>query len=304
MDQIRTILVAVDFSLCSSDALRQAVRIGGWKKSSVRAMHVLTIPAIIPVPPAMFPWPMPSQEDLAADAMRRWEGFAQGCEGKDKVRFEIFAGSPREEILRQATDQKADLLVLGAHSVRDAKRGIGTVAAACVRRAETKVLLVQPGAVGPFRCVVVCVDFSETSRLAVEQAVRVAANDDAALHIVHVYHDPWWGMNPPVEVMENMPDFEAQLRRGVESRLRSFCEPLEHEINALKGTFHGIKHDENWAGNGEGLIRFFRSKGADLAVLGVRSNWNVRDFLMGSTAERVVRDASCCVLTVRPPATA
>lgn len=38
----------------------------------------------------------------------------------------------------------------------------------------------------------------------------------------------------------------------------------------------------------------------DLAVLGVRSTWNARDFLMGSTAERICRDAGCSILTVRP----
>lgn len=300
MDRLKTILAAVDFSMCSSDAFRQAARIAAWQGAALHALHVVNVPAYRPVPHPFIPFDLPTQEQLVHDAHRRWEDFAPACEGKAKAQITVAIGSPRGEILQAVEATKPDLLVMGTTSVLDRKRGIGTIAAACVRRAETKVLLVREEQSGPFTEVAAFVDFSETSREALAQAVRVAAQDGAALHVVHIYDNPWYGVPRPGVINANMPDFEATLKRAVEDRLREFCGPLAHEMNALKARFHGFQHTEHWEGCGSGIAGFIAHHGVDLAVLGVRSTWNARDFFMGSTAERVCRDAGCSILTVRP----
>ncbi|MCE7975302.1 MAG: universal stress protein [Leptolyngbya sp. PLA1] len=300
MDRLKTILAAVDFSMCSSDAFRQAARIAAWHGATLHAIHVVNVPAYRPVPHPFIPFDLPTQDQLVYDAYRRWEDFAPACEGKAKAQFTVAVGSPRGEILQAVEATKPDLLVMGTTSVLDRKRGIGTIAAACVRRAETKVLLVREEQTGPFKNVAAFVDFSETSREALAQAVRVAAQDGAALHVVHIYDDPWHGVPRTGVIAANMPDFDVTLKRSVEQRLREFCEPLAHEMNALKAMYHGFQHGEHWEGYGSGITGFIAHHGVDLAVLGVRSTWNARDFFMGSTAERVCRDAGCSILTVRP----
>jgi nucleotide-binding universal stress UspA family protein len=300
VDRLKTILTAVDFSLCSSDAFRQAARIAAWQGAELHALHVVNVPAYRPVPPPFIPFELPTQDQLVHDAHRLWQEFVPGCEGKTATRFHVVVGSPRGEILRAVEATKPDLLVMGTTSVLDRKRGIGTIAAACVRRAETKVLLVREEQSGPFKDVAAFVDFSETSRDALSQAVRVAAQDGAVLHVVHIYVDPWHGVPRTGVITANMPDFDAKLKESVEQRLSEFCKPLAHEMNALKAHYHGFQHDEHWEGYGSGITGFIDHYGIDLAVLGVRSTWNARDFFMGSTAERVCRDAGCSILTVRP----
>jgi len=300
MDRLKTILVAVDFSLCSSDAFRQAARLAAWNNAKLNALHVVNAPSTPLGRQAFTPFALPTEDTLVHDAHRRWEDFAPGCEGKTAVKFTVAVGSPREEILRAIESIKPDLLVMGTNSVLDRNRGIGTTAAACVRKAKAKVLLVREEQTRPFTSVAACIDFSATSRLAVEQAIHVAAQDEAALHVMHVYDDPWHGM-PRSDIVEaNMPDFNTKMKEAVAQRLREFCQPLAHEMNALKAHFHGIQHDEHWEGYGAGLVGFIGSQGIDLAVLGVRSTWSARDLLWGSTAERVCRDAGCSILTVRP----
>ncbi|XVJ59658.1 MAG: universal stress protein [Tepidisphaera sp.] len=300
MDRLTTILAAVDFSLCSSDAFRQAARMAAWQGAELQALHVVNVPAYRPVPHPFIPFDLPTQEQLVHEAHRLWEEFAPGCEGKTATRFDVAVGSPRGEILRAVESTKPDLLVMGTTSVLDRKRGIGTIAAACVRRAETRVLLVREEQSGPFTNVAAFVDFSETSRDALAQAVRIAAQDGATLHIVHVYVDPWQGVPRAGIITANMPDFDAKLKESVEQRLRDFCAPLAHEMNALRAHHHGFQHEEHWEGYGGGITGFIGRHSIDLAVLGVRSTWNARDFFMGSTAERVCRDAGCSILTVRP----
>ena len=304
MDRLKTILAAVDFSTCSSDAFRQADRIAALQGAALHALHVVTVPAYPPDPNLFIPFDLPPQEQLVDDAHRRWEEFALACERKTKTEFTVAVGSPRAEILRAVEAIKPDLLVMGTTSELDRRRGIGTIAAACVRRAETKVLLVRERQERPFKNVAAFVDFSATSREAVAQAVRVAAQDGATLRVVHMYEDPWHGVPRTEVITANMPDFDAKMKHAVEQRLRDFCEPMAHEMNALKAHFHGVQRGEHWEGYGSGITGFIAHRGVDLAVLGVRSTWNARDFFMGSTAERVCRDAGCSILTIRPvPAT-
>jgi universal stress protein E len=301
MDRLRHILAAVDFSPCSEAALCQAVRIAGWGSTVLRVLHVVDVPALAATQPALVPWPMPTQQDLVAEARARWSDFAKDLPGRDRLALDVAVGNPRDEIFRHAAEQQADLLVLGAHSVADAPRGIGTTAAACARRGRTRVLLIQPDTKGPFRRVCACVDFSATSLSAIEQAIRVAAQDDAALDIIHVHDDPYRGLQPPEQIRANMPDFDAKFTAAVIQRLKDFSAPFQHELGALKPSFHAVRHTTRWQGHGSGIVRFATEHRADLCVIGARSNWSVRDAVMGSTAERVLRDAGCCVLTVRPP---
>lgn len=260
-------------------------------------IHVVDIPAFRPARPVLLPFALPTQTDLVAAARAQLEEFKRGLEGEDLPEVDFRVGSPAIEIAEYA--RGADLLVIGTHSVDDERRGVGTIAAGCGRRADCKVLLVRRGQAGPFRKVAAFVDVSDTSRQVLEEAIRVAARDEASLAIVHAYDDPWAGRRPGGAVADNMPGFRAKYREAVEERLRSFCEPVAHEVRALKASFRGIEHNRGWEGYAWGLVRFIHDEEVDLAVLGTRSSWNPRDFLMGSTAERVVRDARCSIVALK-----
>jgi len=303
MDRLKSILVAVDFSPCSADAFKQAARIAPWDGGARRtpaALHVIALPTYVPTPQPFIPFDLPMQAEFVPEAKQHWARFALDCRAKGTVALDMEIRSPREQILERVRRDKPDLLVLGSHSVLDAQKGIGPTAAARVQRAETKVLLVREGHAGPFKTVVACIDFTDTSRLALEHAVRVAAADDAMLHILNVYDDPWYEFRPPAAIEANMPDFKAQYKRAVEDRVREFCAPLAHEINALKAVFHGLKSEWRGGGYGHAIVAFVKREGCDLAVLGTTAKWNLRDFFWGTTAERVVREAPCSILAIKP----
>jgi len=318
MDRLKTVLVAVDFSPCSADAFRQAARVAAWTgdgRASLAAMHVVAMPSYMPTPHALLPFDLPMQADFVTEARRQWEQFAPECAAKPAAAFDIEIGSPRERILERVRRDKPDLLVMGSHSSLDAAKNIGATAAACVQGAESKVLLVRKGHAGPFKTVVACIDFTDTSRRALEQAIRVAARDDAALHILHAFDDPWFGEDLPARIGDNMPDFRPQYKRAVEDRLRSFCEPHAHEISALKAVFHCIESEWRVGGYGHSIVALLKRVGGNvpagdagdvdrgnLAVLGTRAKWNLRDFFWGTTAEHVIRSAPCSILAIKPAA--
>jgi nucleotide-binding universal stress UspA family protein len=258
-------------------------------------MHVIDILPMVPDPMLGIGYPMAPVEDLIRLAQLRWSGFVP-APGKKNVVFNIEVGSARERILERVLRDKPDLLVIGAHSTEDKARAIGTTAAACAQRAATRVMVVREGQAGPCRSITVCVDFSDTSRSELEQAIRLAAEDGAALHVLHVYRDPWHGLDRPEEVRDVMPDFNEKFERAMQDRLRAFCQPLAHEMSALKAEYHARLARTH----AEGIIAFVQRTGCDLVVLGTRGKWNLRDYFWGSTAERVVRDCPCSILAVKP----
>lgn len=292
MDRLAKILVAVDFSPCSADALRQAVRLAERSRASLSAVHVVDPSLFASIPPD----PLMPVGLLVQEARGRWAGFAAGCRAPAGIALAIEVGRARDLIVERVGVDAPDLLVLGAHSDLDAHRAIGGNAAACVQHAAARVLVVRESQTGAFKSVLACVDFSETSRLALEEAIRIAALDDAALHVLHVYTDPWRGRVGTAQAGVDLPSFREALREAAGKQLRGFCEPFAHEIAALRGEYHAVESTSH----GEGIIAFVQRHGCDLAVLGTRATWNLHDFLWGSTAERVVRECPSSILTVKP----
>ncbi|MFZ2872930.1 MAG: universal stress protein [Phycisphaerales bacterium] len=300
MSTLKSILVAVDFSPCSVAAFRVAARFADCNRASLRAVHAVALPSFVPAPHPLFPFPLPTQADFVADAKTAWAVFAAAAAARTDVTCDIEVGNPREIILQAAARAGADLLVLGSHSEIDAHKGLGPTAASCMQRAGMTVLLVRENHAGPFRSVVACLDFTETSRLALQQAIRLAAQEGAALHVLHVYDDPWYGLGPPTGVKANMPDFRAKLNQGVEARVREFCSSVSHELNALRAVFHCRESERRGGGYGHAIVRFVKEQGCDVVALGTRDRWNIRDMVFGSTAERVVREVPCAILAVKP----
>lgn len=304
----KSILVAVDFSLSSAAAYKQALRIAHWSvpAASIHVLHVVEEPIAPPIDfplvPASAGVSFPSIAELESEARRNWTTFLYQCKGPPGTHPHIEVGSPRDRILESVRRERPDLVVVGAcgaSAPRPPGSGIGPVAAACAQRAGAcgGVLIVPEECRGPFRSIVACIDFSETSLLVAEAAVEIANRENADLHFLHVYLDPWHGLGPPHRILENMPDFAQQFRHAVEARLRSFCEPAACNASVARIDYKGLEAPTH----GEGIIAFARQFGCHLAIVGTRGKWNMRDFFWGSTAERVVRHAPCAVLAIKPP---
>jgi nucleotide-binding universal stress UspA family protein len=56
--------------------------------------------------------------------------------------------------------------------------------------------------------------------------------------------------------------------------------------------------------HGHGIAEYCRSVDADLVVLGNRGRTTLKYILLGSTAERLLKEIPCSMLVVRPPVSA
>lgn len=136
-------------------------------------------------------------------------------------------------------------------------------------------------------------DFSEGSSHAIPYAVDLTRHYNARLYIIHVIYDiakaTGWYV-PHVNIDELYRDLEANARKECErwcvEELRGYKE-IEHHI------LRGVPQEE--------ILRFAEEKQVDLIVMGTHSRRGLERVFFGSTAERVVRNARCPVLTVGAP---
>lgn len=293
MNCLRSIVLGVDFSSCSASALKQAIRIVTWNGAKLHVIHIVERAFhmdLVNIAAGLDP------SQIVADAREAWREFIVDIPEASELELQVEIGHPVAAIVRQAREQAADLLVLGAHGMLGHRSGTGTVATACVRKAMTKVLLVREPHAVPFKSVVACIDFSETSFRALKQAVRVATQDGARLHVLHVFYGPGNTLHDRARTGLGTADYGKQYRDSLRHQLEEFSKPLLEEMRDLPHQYEVF----TFPNYGTGITDFARQVNADLVVLGTRGRTNLRDILWGSTAERVVRDAPCSVLAVKP----
>ncbi|MCU0785588.1 MAG: universal stress protein, partial [Verrucomicrobia bacterium] len=205
---------------------------------------------------------------------------------------EVMNGVTLDVLLQESRSRRADLLVLGITGDSLLPYGAGTMATKCLRKTATKVLLVKQTHPQPFRRIVACVDFSETSKEVVKHALRVAAQDQAELHFLHVFQAEWNNWSSPDRLWA-LTDFEKGCTALLEGNLRRFAE-VPPETSAFYTVTQAKTH-------GHGIAEFCRSVDADLVVLGTRGRTTLKYILLGSTVERLLKEIPCSMLVVRPP---
>jgi universal stress protein E len=309
MDRIKNIVVGIDFSPPSKTALAEAMRIARWHGAVIHAVHVIESVYIADVAEAYGCSESDFRESVVDSARRQAGEFvsaahklnvlvAQSRVSQIEARLDIRVGSPLAELLRCIGETSADLIVLGSSGWSDPKRGPGVLATQCLRQAPTRVLLVHELSPGAFKRVLCCVDFSDTSRLAVEQAAGIARQERADLLIVYAFTPPWEIMHYAASMPEASPGFQEEYRRQLHSRLEQFVGQLDSVTTGLKVESHVTES----ADSKSGLVDFVRSSGADLVVLGTQGQSLVPagGITMGRTAERLVRESPCSILAVKP----
>jgi nucleotide-binding universal stress UspA family protein len=138
--------------------------------------------------------------------------------------------------------------------------------------------------------IVVATDFSAVARRALQRAARLADRHGADLHLVHSIAAAGWiddvvGVAPPSN--------PAELHAAVDSAMREECAllapPLQSRVHSV--TLEGPLHRT--------LPAWLAEHPAELVVLGAYGGSGWRQVLLGSTAERLLRQCKVPLLLVR-----
>jgi universal stress protein A len=132
------------------------------------------------------------------------------------------------------------------------------------------------------------VDFSEHSWSALRRAIELAQLLEAELTVLHVAAHPF----PGGEALFPTP---APAVEAEEERSR---EQLEAWRGVAEQALGRVVRARLLVGSASREIARFSTRGTDLLVVGTRGPSGLGRLLLGSVAERVVRDASCPVMVI------
>jgi glycine betaine transporter len=167
-EMFTSILVPVDFSTYSADALRYAAGIAARFASSIMVLHVIPrettthavyqrlgyrdLPFLGPVSPQSAPAVPPKvAEDVVVDlreqAYTALQAFLPAQMAHHPIELRVLVGHPFERILETAVREQVALIVLGTHGRTGLAHAImGSVAKRVVRLAPCPVLTVKTSA--------------------------------------------------------------------------------------------------------------------------------------------------------------
>ena len=145
-----------------------------------------------------------------------------------------------------------------------------------------------------FKSIVVPTDFSENSARALATGLRLAADLGAAVRVVHVV--PASFLRTAVnEGLLATDDTDETIRSKVEELVRRKFEELLAPFGDAGAAAERVvlKGDP-----GRAIVAYLCEHGGDIVVMG-RRGANLRDAILGSETEQVVRRSPCPVLVVR-----
>jgi len=292
------IVCPVDFSEPSRHGMTLAFAVARWFGARLTLLYVHQFgPSLIGVGPAA----VPSQPTLLSDDERRTltatlrtfgrvDDASPGMVDTVVVEDMSVAGG----ILDRATELNADLVVIGTQGRSRLERfGLGSVAEAVLRKASSPVLAVPPHVPGgalsdpaAIRHVLCPLDFSTHSIDALPQALLWASKAGARVTALHVAEISPELAAPP------LPEFEAYRDRVVSDARR-------HLADAVRNAAPQAPIEQRLAVGRPAveILRYAADHQADLIVMGIRGRSQIDMAFFGSTTNRVVRQATCPVLT-------
>ena len=278
------VLVGIDFSPSSDEALRQGRQLADYLNTELIPCHVL--PELLHIR-MLFPQWGGVDSDFqktigakGAEAMDRQLDAVLGSERRQTAVL-VDSGSPHAGLLSQADVAGAGIIVLGA----------GKVAERVVRHARVPVLVARSSPPGP---VIGASDFSDPSLPALETAAAEARRRGAPLHLLHVVDIAPYALAGAAEMAySGVPSTGVDLINSLRAAaLGSLRERLEHfgiggEVHALSGRA------------ADAIISHAETNRAQLVVVGTHGRTGLARLTLGSTAERVIERAPCSVFVVR-----
>lgn len=142
-------------------------------------------------------------------------------------------------------------------------------------------------------------DLSENSRKAVAFTLSLASKYNADAFFLFVTDKPARDVydehaSAALE-MEAIEDEERRVRDDVRGAMETLVSAGEDEVDSERLAYRVA------SGNiADEIIRASEESQSDLIVMGSHGRVTIKDFLLGSHAERVVKKATCAVLVVKP----
>lgn len=202
------------------------------------------------------------------------------------VSLEVVKGSPAWELASRG--KKADLIVLGSSTVDAFTAGPTTRRVAEMAGSDVLIVRRQPRV--PYRRIIAAVDFSESSRVAVEKALSLGS--EAEVTVLFSLPSRFDSLLADAGLFrEEMDASRGERLEAAKDRMLEFCQDWNGEVRTMVTDGPPT----------ETIDEAVRRRSADLVVVGSRGATATRMVLLGNVAQGLLSHAPCDVLIARSP---
>jgi nucleotide-binding universal stress UspA family protein len=251
--------------------------------------------------------------DVATARKREWLEDAVNAVGTDGVSIDkkVLIGKPFIEIIRQVLRNDHDLVIKCA----DADNGLREILFSStdkhlMRKCPCPVWIVKPTEPRKYLRILAAVDQDPEepakdtlNRQILEMSTSMALAENGEAHIVHA----WEVFGEPILTSHKWDfseaDYEAMLEEEATERRRWLENLIENhgtstDLNnddALDLHLHVVKGPAQFV-----VAELARELAVDLVVMGTVARTGIDGFFMGNTAESILGQLDCSVLTIKP----
>lgn len=280
---LRSVLVSVDFSEQSRQALRWAAALGARYQGRFVVLTVVD-PLLAEAARAQF------GQDLKVETEPALRDFVAAAlpQAAARASLQVHVGDPSAVILDTAAAEGVQLIAIGTQGLGGVRKWLlGSTTERVLRRARVPVLAVPPVSKEPgVSRILAATDFSGSSAAAVRTAAQLASEFSAKLSLVHVIE--------PLVVPSEWRDLAERSDAARVADARERLQAMADELCGPGGCDTTIS-----IGRAADLIGSVAEAGrADIVVMGVAGDQGTRAPRPGSIAYRVLCSAAVPVLVV------
>lgn len=280
--ELNRILAATDFSERGAEAVSRAVQLAIQHSVVLHLIHVIPAISWKMFGRAFLEHPLITEKHLFDAAHDRIQQLADEIREMNAIEVHCYVdiGQAYERIAEYARSENIDLTILGPHADNLARDlFVGSTARRFLQQGRKPALISRGRLATRYQRVLLAVDFSNASRIALQAALRVAPG--ATIHALHVY-----------DVL-----FEGKMRyAGVEQnviqRYRDAAgDEAWRELRAFLDDCGAGEHVVPLVENGHpsrAILDKAQNLQADLIVMGKRGRSELEELFLGSVTEGVL----------------
>ncbi len=224
-------------------------------------------------------------EEIGSRERKTLEDIARDFKEKG-MRFgiEVTSGIPYKEILRIADRHKVDLIAMGKGKPVG-ESILGGTALKVIRQSPVPILTAGEGKKSlDIRKILVPTDTSPRTLKSLKYAVELSKEFSANIYLLNIVEVGEYDL--PIEIVERIRGFSF---REIEENIgkTKVRENIEVHVEVSKNAWRGI-------------IKFVDERDIDLIVMMTYGGKRFKEDFIGSIAEKVIQEASCPVITMKP----
>jgi len=295
------ILVAIDFSPSSEAALKQAIWLSRQSGASLvlehtlpesqRAEHLSSYMAKIDL---LSGHGERFEREIRQDSESKMRRMLKGLDVSGlEVKFETRLGEVFVEVTHAVQQNGYDLVLAGTRGHSNWEHFfVGSTAKRLIRKCPSSVWIVKAEHVGPPGIILAPTDFSDVSRKAILEALRLAEHANAELHLLHVI-DSNDIQQEDTPAISHTALSRHEINEIASKRLIDFLNSFERDRRRIHSH---LAFGTPW----KEIHQMVQRHKVDLIAMGTVGRNGIKGIFLGSTAEKVLDTCDCSILTTKP----